>query len=1303
MRWVWERLKKLRMMLHELRQRLPAPVKRVIRRIGRITAGTLAWIVAGIAAVFVAAHFWLPTLAERKGEIENYLTGAIGNPVKLGELETFWDGLNPGLRVEDLRILTVAGEPALRLRAAQLSLSWRALLFGNVEINHLTLIGPQLTVERLHNGKLRITGLASQTPTPDALPDFSAWLLRQREIMIVDGVLDWVDRGAPAGRDMVETMTIRSVQASVRNDGARHAFSLRATFPERVCSACQVTGDIEGNPLLDEDWSGEIRVQGRKMDLQHLPGVLRQHLPAKLTGQVGATLTGHWQAARLTEITGQLSLEDFSVPVGERGDALALRRLVTGLYWRGEAERWRLQLESLRLAHTGSVWQAGRLEIDARPDQGQITVEHVNLAEAAGFLAGWSQARGLHAWLADAKPAGWLHQLRLSWSGKPLAPESYRLETQVSGFQAQAAGKVPGVTSLSGKLVATPEEGEFRIDSHNGRLDLPRVMHETIPYARLAGRVRWQREAEDWRVQAAALELRNADARLEGEVELRFPHDSRQSPHLNLEVTLRDGHGESVERYFPRVTPERLRAYLTRAIQGGRVTRATVVMQGALADFPYRHGNGKFEVRAQVRNGQLEFLEGWTPLRNLDVDMRFTGTGMLLTARSGSLRGLHVSRVAVEIEDFLAPQGVLLTVRGHASGAVADAVAVLRDSKHPPFRAWLSPGLNASGQGVLDLDLRIPLKTSPAPEIEGEYRIAGGRLAFTAAQPPIEGMQGMLGFNHHGLHYGKLGARWLGSELAFMAAAEGSDGTDVQVRGAIAEKILPDLLGPALARQVNGPVPWQLQWRSAAGRNDLTLQADLRELEINLPAPLAKARGDALQLEARSAGPVGGALLFDLQTGERAAGKLVWQRSDGEWKLQRGRIALGERTAATPVQDGLHLSARLPELNVDRWWPALQPAWESSRGEPGPSLINRVSVDVATLYFLDRPFGRLSLDVTRGPGYWSGRVDGDSISGQGLITLPGAGGEKEHAGLQLSLARFAVPLASPGARAGSLDPRRLPALQIRSDSFRYAQYDFGALDFSAEPSFAGWRITSVKMARPETTLKASGQWLINRLGKQSSQFDVEMESSDFGRTLGEFGYGEELVGGKLRLQSEWNWVGAPGDFSLASLNGKFGVDLKDGRLPSISPGAGRLFGALDLRSVTRILTFDFSTVFAKGLTFDKLQGLLEVNSGNAYTRNLAIQVPGADIELRGRIGLVSRDLDMTMDVTPRVSANLAPVIGGTILGGPLVGGAIAVIGGVTRKPFEKSARTEYTVKGEWGDPKVVTVRAPVAAETESAP
>ena len=84
---------------------------------------------------------------------------------------------------------------------------------------------------------------------------------------------------------------------------------------------------------------------------------------------------------------------------------------------------------------------------------------------------------------------------------------------------------------------------------------------------------------------------------------------------------------------------------------------------------------------------------------------------------------------------------------------------------------------------------------------------------------------------------------------------------------------------------------------------------------------------------------------------------------------------------------------------------------------------------------------------------------------------------------------------------------------------------------------------------------------------------------------------------------------------MAKTDGDLTFTLHKGRIPKVSPGAGRLLGALDLRSITRYLSLDFSNVFSKGLTFDRMQANVSVQQGNAYTRDLTIRTPGADLAI----------------------------------------------------------------------------------------
>src|SRR5690606_30945262 len=149
------------------------------------------------------------------------------------------------------------------------------------------------------------------------------------------------------------------------------------------------------------------------------------------------------------------------------------------------------------------------------------------------------------------------------------------------------------------------------------------------------------------------------------------------------------------------------------------------------------------------------------------------------------------------------------------------------------------------------------------------------------------------------------------------------------------------------------------------------------------------------------------------------------------------------------------------------------------------------------------------------------------------------------------------------------------------------------------------------------------------------------------RALGYPTVGIEAAQGMIRGQGQWpdspfgdRFTGAAGELHLA---------LQDGQLRQVEPGAGRLFGLLSLSALPRRLLLDFSDVFSSGLSFDALAGDFVVQDGNAYTANLQLDGPVADVLLVGRTGLASRDYDQVAVVDAHMSAAL-PVAGALAAG-----------------------------------------------------
>lgn len=1298
-----------------LRARLPARVKRAIRRATHVSLHSVLGVLLSIVLLFGLAYWWLPTLSERKGEIESLVSSQIGSPVTFERLDTFWDGLNPGVRVQGARMAAAksADEASLHLRELRLSLAWWPLITGRIRIGNLTLVEPEIVIERLADGSFRLGGLGRTRSSERPSIDLAEWLLTQHEIAIENATVLWRDHRPAKTAAAPETMKITGLTAALVNRGSSHRIEVRAGFPETLCRECRLTAEIDGNPFSDDAWKGNVRVVARGLSMQGLPTVAAERLPAGVGGRFDFDLNSRWQDRRPVSVEGRVAVAGLKVPVTNLPQPLELKSATADVDWRGRADTWQLDLRRLQFGLTRAAWPAGRVHVERSPERLKLKVERIEIDDLVGFAVAMPQDDRLFTWLRAARPEGLVTNFTAEVRAGSV-PADYRITADLSRVSFSAHERVPGIAGLAGRVSMSRNDGEFRLASSNLRADLPRVFRAPIDVARASGSIRWRVTPESWKVVSDDLAAESADGRVRGGLDLDVPRDPARSPVMKLRADIRDGQGAHAERYMPNVMPETLRSYLTRAIVAGRVTGGHVLFDGALRDFPFRRGEGRFEVDAQVAGAVFEYLPQWEPLRDVNADLHFTGTGMRIALIRGLLHGMNAGRATIAIEDFLAPGGAVVTVNGRIAGAANSLIEGLEAIPDPRYHAWLPRGLRADGNGVFTLALNIPVKRPAETAFDGHYRFLGSSVEVPFRAIRVDNIRGALTFSRKGLEGGSLRASLLGNE-AMLEAATGADGvTRIDARGTFTETGLSRAIWSGLSVFLRGEAPWRSQILLAPKGMGVRFESDLSNLELRLPVPLAKTRGEPLTLTLASLpGNGADALVFDLRAADRLSGRLGFERDGAGWKFARGRIGIGEAVTGLPATGGLMLGARLATLDADRWWPLLRPGLSDRNTSGWLDVMTRISAEVATLDAFGRRFGRFNLDLAKFPGRWQGHVDGDAISGEAVVTEPGCNvaghcippdarsAEADRPGIHLMLEKLLLPAPQPEQEAAATDPRGLPVLNVKSNVFRMAERDFGMLDFAAAPVPQGWRIAKLELKTENSTYTANGWWEIDRQKRQKSRFELAGESQDFGETLGIFGFRDELAGGQMTFTSRWSWPGAPADFSLKQVQGQASLTLNKGRLLKIEPGAGRLLGALDLRALTRYLTLDFSSVFGKGMAFDSLKGRVDIENGSARTRDLAIRMPGANLDMDGRFGFVARDLDLEIAVTPRVVSDL--VVPSAILGGPVVGAAVLALQAIVKKPFEKSTRIRYTVKGSWDDPQVTRLGPPVTVPQGETP
>lgn len=1259
-------------------QRTGSERRSFARRILKWSTYAAAGLFLLATVLLIVARLWLPGIVERKADIEALLSEKAERRIVIGSLDTYWDGIHPGVQIGDLRIHAKGeGDSALTFPDIRVSLAWPALLRGKFALHELVIARASLDLERLPDGRIRLADFNEPVVGNGRLNEWREWLLRQRKVVLEDARLRWTDHLSDEG-----PLVFEQVGVSVRNDGSRHRFAANARFPDGRCNECRLLLDVRGNPADPRAVEGTAYIETAGLDIARLPHIAAEHLPVRPKGTVDSQIWARWSPGQLQSLEGKLNGTRLSFPLDE-GRVVAFPALGGDFAWERLRQGWQLDLNNLAVNVRGHPWQSGKLRVQHKPEETRAFIERVDLADASAIFA----RLGVDDRFAALAPSGEARQVRLRLEGPWRAPKDVSIEAQLSDVRIAAHQKIPGVRGLSGRAVVSKDSGELALDARGLRLDLPVAFRAPVDFDEAKARVSWKREAQQWRVAVRNVRLSTYGGKITGQAEVLTPVDGSGAPHLRFQAQASGISAPDARRFYPvRRWPLALFDWLDGAVGGGEVTRAQVRYDGRVDQFPFTQGDGVFEVTGRVSDGVLRYLPGWAPVEQVDAQVSIKGSEVRVTG-NGRIRGLEASGVTVHVPDWRRPDASI-DIAAKVSGPIDDALGVLQSAEERRWSQSLPDGVQGRGSGVLDLRVRAPLRRGQqAFALKGEYRFADAHIISPLPGLDLEHLQGALAFNQSGLIGGQLTGRFLGAETALAVKSLGPDQARLTAQGAISDTALQTLLGSRITTSIKGRAPWMATVDFARDSTRLWVESDLRGLTIALPPPLTKLSGEPMKLQISTAGSDASTHSLDVALGNLIGGRLQFEKEAGFWAFAAGRIHVGAQPAPPVEGRGLQLSLSAPAFDVDPWLQLFRAGHDGpSFAASFPSVFTRVSAKVDRLTLFKRSLGALTVDLARQNNVWAGAVIGDAMSGRMRFER----GQRVGT-LRLDLERLHWPRGQDAAGegewrgGGAIDPRRLPIVHVKSRALQYGEAALGALDFWATPGDEGWRVQHLLLSRPDMNLIVRGLWAHGEKG-QSTQLDTEFTSGDLEGMLQAFGLPDQIAEGKAHIKGSLSWSGAPMDFKLANLDGKLHIKAQNGRFVKVKQGAGKLLGLLDIGSLLRYMSLDLSTFFGKGYTFNRIDGDLLLEHGNARTPGIVIRGPSADVEVIGRTGLVAEDFDLEVRVMPQLRDGLA--VAGGIFGGPVVGAAILLLERVFKKQIREGTRVTYIVKGPWSEPQV---------------
>jgi uncharacterized protein (TIGR02099 family) len=468
---------------------------------------------------------------------------------------------------------------------------------------------------------------------------------------------------------------------------------------------------------------------------------------------------------------------------------------------------------------------------------------------------------------------------------------------------------------------------------------------------------------------------------------------------------------------------------------------------------------------------------------------------------------------------------------------------------------------------------------------------------------------------------------------------------------------------------------------------ELRIQSALDGVAVNLPAPLGKAQDDSVQFSlTRTFSPNRDRLTFAY--GSLGNGSLLFRDGPEGRRIDRGELRLGGRPAEIPDTAGLRLTGEARHIDFGPWLKLLAAASADEDRKSLLASLNTVEVRAAELGVLGQTLHAVEIGATANGRGWTGHLTSEETAGDfHLDTIA------PRAALALSLDRIRLnPEAPEAGRRSDVDPNTLPKIQLTSKHLYLRGEDLGEVNVNVRPHDQEVALDWLRLAGPAVQVEAKGRWLADPQHPRS-ELELNADTRNLGHLLEMLDYAPSLKGGKGKLTARVAWPGGPSRFSLATVKGNLELSIQDGRLLTVNPGVGRIFGLLSLQALPRRLTLDFRDVVDKGFAFDRIHGTFTLGKGQAYTRGLDMDSPAAHVEVTGRIGLVAQNYDQRARVTPHVSSGLpwAAALGGGV--GVGVGAALFVVQTLFGNPLDKMVSYEYTLTGSWHHPVVQRVES----------
>ena len=1032
-----------------------------------------------------------------------------GVPVSVDSLGGSFDGLNPKLRVDGLRLLIGASDEngnasALVFDSATVVLDmWRSLVEKRWILDDFTVETLEIIVEQSIDGQWRLAGLGSREGSELDFYELFQSLRRVSYLNLSNVSIKFVtNQGA--------NFSLVNGTAAIQNRGNSHFLHIDANLDDSdrlIAFSFEVTGDE-----LDEI-DGKVHVQFPHANYsepfigQSLGSFNIHELQG--SGSFWVDIENGKFAKGVTEF--DLSTISFSRPEFEAVTFGAVNG-ISSITFDSPADEWNINFVDTSLQWKNYLWEPFNFKASYIPSNSlsfqldQLDVAFISeLFSDSGFLV---DTDGLQ--LLEYDLTGKLENLSVYLPLEEGLNSEILLKTNITGMDISSVGGSPALWGLNGYAQARYSQaskvgvGFAEIDSQEFRINLPKIFTNTWEYDRVNGRLNFRLDLNGGQELALASSVIFAESEaIDGEVMFALKDQRIEGKDREAVIEVIAGASRADAAYKHLYLPDgpnikqntrNTMNYLNEAILQGDISRGGVLYRGS--SLPEATSSEKtFQSYFVLSDSEIRFSEEWPVITQISGVVTTDDNNIDITVDSGNSLGVDIRNVFGEIRiDELDQNWLRLT--GSISGETSVGINYLQSAPLSGGLTETVSGWETEGGFSAFLNVDVPLEVSSAnAEVRLDLSLENNSLVIPDYSLNFSNLSGPIVFDTKtGLEETQLSGDLFDEAVNVLLDSETREGEVqkifVSAEGSVSKEKLKewpnqsDFVRSVLDR-AEGHFPYTaeltLNQLGEQTSHFLNITSDLSGVSLDLPEPLSKYPSSTMPLsldfEFRDSllilGNLGEQLNFVLEIDDALENGIVYFGND--------HIELSTLMNNEPA--GVTVLGNINRVVVEDWTELI--ANLDNSGNQSAGLNQRLALvdvvaDIFQVYDQELPSVNIRVQEDSQDSLMVNLIS-DSI--QGEVLIPSSNSDY----LEIDLDYLRLEGEDEGDNAGeypdpdtqdtnesyksntstlkveeeeedpllSIDPRLLPRLRFSTDEFSIGSRSYGSWSFSLNPNEQG--------------------------------------------------------------------------------------------------------------------------------------------------------------------------------------------------------------------------------------------------------